>query len=480
MSTMTNYCYDASGVLTGVHIAAEQRWRYPRGKLAVNERQVHSDGSAVRITWLRAGSSPIAEQVEGEHPRLTLLGASAHRTVMLSADEGIRKAAYAAHGHHAGAADQARTQLGFAGELREPGTGLYLLGAGHHRPYSPTLGLFLAPDRASPFGRGGLNNLSYCAGDPINRIDPSGHIWKWVVAAVGILAGAIAIAASWGTASTAVGLVLTGGIKALTASGGSAIAGVGLGAAGVAVEVAAMGAAAAGDDKTAGILGWVGLGLGVAGVAPALAKVAVKATTQLATRLNRFSQRIGTITEQGLSGRGAVAAGRQMAIGGGRRAAATGNRRMTMFVPSGSPSGSGVSQNGSRLVGYHGTSRANADQILRTGSQRMFLTDRVESARHYARQVGGHDGVVLGMYADDVDTWTMATAPKINGKGYAEIDAYGRTMSARIAGADAAPIDDFMPFFQQRAMTHDDILAAIRRDMGDAAFDARMRNYDQH
>jgi hypothetical protein len=64
--------------------------------------------------------------------------------------------------------------------------------------------------------------------------------------------------------------------------------------------------------------------------------------------------------------------------------------------------------------------------------------------------------------------------------GYAYLFAYGGTIGAWIAGGDAASIDDFMPFFQQRAMTHDDLLAAIRRDMGDAAFDARMRNYDQH
>ncbi|KPZ22499.1 RHS repeat-associated core domain-containing protein, partial [Pseudomonas syringae group genomosp. 3] len=31
------------------------------------------------------------------------------------------------------------------------------------------------PDSLSPFGKGGLNAYAYCAGDPVNRSDPSGH-----------------------------------------------------------------------------------------------------------------------------------------------------------------------------------------------------------------------------------------------------------------------------------------------------------------
>ena len=37
---------------------------------------------------------------------------------------------------------------------------------------------FNAPDSLSPFGEGGFNAYNYCAGDPINKIDPSGHMLK--------------------------------------------------------------------------------------------------------------------------------------------------------------------------------------------------------------------------------------------------------------------------------------------------------------
>ncbi|WP_397457346.1 RHS repeat-associated core domain-containing protein, partial [Pseudomonas versuta] len=36
---------------------------------------------------------------------------------------------------------------------------------------------FHSRDSLSPFGEGGLNGYAYCAGDPVNRIDPSGHAW---------------------------------------------------------------------------------------------------------------------------------------------------------------------------------------------------------------------------------------------------------------------------------------------------------------
>jgi len=55
-----------------------------------------------------------------------------------------------------------------------------------YRPYDPIIMGFLSPDSDSPFGQGGLNAYAYCAGDPVNRIDPSGHGWvTWLVAGIG-------------------------------------------------------------------------------------------------------------------------------------------------------------------------------------------------------------------------------------------------------------------------------------------------------
>jgi RHS repeat-associated protein len=77
---------------------------------------------------------------------------------------------YDAYGTHDATRVTARTA--FAGQSREADTGWYLLG---QRPYSPTLRRFLAPDTLSPFASGGINRYAYCSGDPINRIDPTGH-----------------------------------------------------------------------------------------------------------------------------------------------------------------------------------------------------------------------------------------------------------------------------------------------------------------
>lgn len=64
---------------------------------------------------------------------------------------------------------------GYTGQWREPVTHHYLPGNGL-RLFNAVLGRFHSPDTWSPFGQGGANAYAYCAGDPINNNDPSGHI----------------------------------------------------------------------------------------------------------------------------------------------------------------------------------------------------------------------------------------------------------------------------------------------------------------
>jgi RHS repeat-associated protein len=71
----------------------------------------------------------------------------------------------------------AMSLAGFDGERQDPLSGMTHLGNGY-RAFSPVLMRFDCPDSFSPFGVGGLNPYTYCAGDPINRMDPSGH-WSW-------------------------------------------------------------------------------------------------------------------------------------------------------------------------------------------------------------------------------------------------------------------------------------------------------------
>jgi len=67
-----------------------------------------------------------------------------------------------------------KKMLGFNGEYAQALTLLYMLGSGH-RSYGTELMRFLSPDSLSPFGDGGINTYAYCAGDPVNRTDPTGR-----------------------------------------------------------------------------------------------------------------------------------------------------------------------------------------------------------------------------------------------------------------------------------------------------------------
>ncbi|MFJ4055442.1 RHS repeat-associated core domain-containing protein [Pseudomonas sp. NPDC089743] len=66
---------------------------------------------------------------------------------------------------------------GFNGECVLKPLEQYFLGAGH-RLYSPALMRFFSADIKSPFDEGGFNAYAYCAGDPVNRIDPTGQSWR--------------------------------------------------------------------------------------------------------------------------------------------------------------------------------------------------------------------------------------------------------------------------------------------------------------
>ncbi|CAI8781917.1 F-box domain-containing protein [Pseudomonas sp. IT-P258] len=91
--------------------------------------------------------------------------------------------AYSPYGHRP-AESGLLSLLGFNGERPDPVTGCYLLGNGY-RAFNPVLMRFNSPDSWSPFGEGGLNGYAYCVGDPVNQVDPTGHVGfmkvlKWI------------------------------------------------------------------------------------------------------------------------------------------------------------------------------------------------------------------------------------------------------------------------------------------------------------
>ncbi|WP_442796455.1 RHS repeat-associated core domain-containing protein [Pseudomonas sp. JR33AA] len=85
---------------------------------------------------------------------------------------------YTIYGHDG--CDQYASVLRFNGQRKEYATGHYLLGNGY-RAFNPVLMRFHSPDSLSPMGAGGLNCYAYCAGDPINNVDPTGHMLKSIL-----------------------------------------------------------------------------------------------------------------------------------------------------------------------------------------------------------------------------------------------------------------------------------------------------------
>lgn len=79
---------------------------------------------------------------------------------------------YSAYGYDLSVADPFKP-LGFNAQFRAM-RGIYLLGNGY-RVFNTKLMRFHTPDSLSPFHVGGVNAYAYCAADPINHTDPSGH-----------------------------------------------------------------------------------------------------------------------------------------------------------------------------------------------------------------------------------------------------------------------------------------------------------------
>ena len=151
-----------------------------------------------------------------------------------------------------------RSHLAFAGGLRETDTGWYLSGG---RVYNPTLRRFIAPDPTSPFAGGGINRYAYCGGDPINRVDPSGHSWlNWMGALLG-LGGPTGAARS--LSSTSRNPYDTTATPSMVATTVAAVTD----AMSVTAAIGSVASTTQDKPKAGGLLGWVAMGTtGTAGV----------------------------------------------------------------------------------------------------------------------------------------------------------------------------------------------------------------------
>lgn len=157
-----------------------------------NDTRLFYQGEAVRTvverdrhhTLIKNASLSLAElKVDRETRHLSLLASDTLNSVIGECNEDAHKVAYTPYGFQEGLA----SLIGFAGERRSALPAGYFLGNGY-RFFNIALMRFNSPDNMSPFGGGGVNTYAYCAGDPVNRTDPSGHIYyvrsdpsKWSV-----------------------------------------------------------------------------------------------------------------------------------------------------------------------------------------------------------------------------------------------------------------------------------------------------------
>ncbi|PKH27581.1 RHS repeat domain-containing protein [Pseudomonas fluorescens] len=96
--------------------------------------------------------------------------------------------------------------LAFNGQRLDAAVNLYFLGNGQ-RAYDPDLMIFLQADPLSPFDEGGINGYAYCAGNPVNMMDPSGLFPNWLQWA---LTGAALALAVVSLGSSLVGIAAVG------------------------------------------------------------------------------------------------------------------------------------------------------------------------------------------------------------------------------------------------------------------------------
>ena len=197
MAILCKYTYDPlDRVSTVTPLAQAVSSRFYNGEQLMTE--LHGDRQR---TCIRAGAQWLAQQSrEGDEVVTTMIASDLHNSVLHASKDGHQAdIAYTPFGHHQ--AGQTIAELpGFNGEQPDPLTGHYLLGNGY-RAYNPVLMRFNSPDSMSPFGKGGLNAYAYCVGDPVNRVDPTGHISIGLAFLSGILfsaVGAGAIGASAG------------------------------------------------------------------------------------------------------------------------------------------------------------------------------------------------------------------------------------------------------------------------------------------
>lgn len=272
------YGYDALNKLISQQVSiGDTRQLYYRGSELVNE-VLTEQGREIRL--LKNGHSSLG--INDSHG--TTLTAVDHKDSPVWSRRGTEEVQL--HGWSPyGSGDAVNLMTGFNGERIDPLSGCYSLGNGY-RAYNPVLMRFNCPDSLSPFDTGGINPYAYCAGDPINFTDPTGHM-SWMgglgigLGILGILGAVVTAGLSVTATSIALALTTTLEIGAAVSTANAVTAAIGsasaltltLGTAGVVADVTGIASGAIEDTRPreSAILGWVSLGLGATGLTAGLA-----------------------------------------------------------------------------------------------------------------------------------------------------------------------------------------------------------------
>ncbi|MEX1843481.1 RHS repeat protein [Enterobacter cloacae] len=284
------YAYDALNTLTQQRVKdGDTHDLYYRAGQLVNEI---AQENAQRIRWLKLGANCLGQRIDGPDASTQLTGTDAMNSVLLAASGKEQQAfAYSPYGSRT-APDNSQVRLGFNGERLDPVSGTYHLGNGY-RAYNPVLMRFNTPDSWSPFGDGGVNPYAYCAGDPINQADPSGHMH--VGGILGIIFGVFSLVAAVFTAgaslaaytaATVVGAAVSATVGATASVSAGVIGGVIGGVSGSISAGLGIASGVVKNRKVASALGWASLGIG-------LAAGAMELVPQLARSVRSFGNFVG-------------------------------------------------------------------------------------------------------------------------------------------------------------------------------------------
>ncbi|EJM60157.1 RHS repeat domain-containing protein [Pseudomonas sp. GM48] len=306
LGRLTQVASAVGAVVRGYHYDAQDRLVEMSQRVGPVTRRYYREGRVIneengqdKSTCLHNVDVVLGQSRQGQSAVTRLLGTDQQQSVLTEVMGAQRQdVAYSPYGHRP-AEGGLFSLLGFSGQQLDPLTGLYLLGNGY-RAYSPTLMRFLSPDSMSPFGAGGLNPYAYCGGDPINRVDPTGHFWK---ALLGIALSIAGFALSVVTMGAATPLAVIG----LTLAASSAT----LGVAGIIVNEVAP------ESGVGGILGWASLATGVLSAGAGLGALGKGAV--------QWGNKLANAYKPGLSSKGAQAAAKEMAKGMGKGSSKAGS-----------------------------------------------------------------------------------------------------------------------------------------------------------